>query len=698
MLRGGNTAWKAGEPMTTTQSTVATSATASWLGSKELQTLEAICDALIPALAPPTGESDPHGYWRRSARDLNVAALMVEALAPESPDMHRQFRQLLRLLDSPVLGVMVMGRPQRIARLPLAAREAALLRMSRSPMERLRQGFQAIKRLAEFVYFSAPVENGANPNWPALGYTPAPPPPSPEAAPKRIQPLPITGDLTLTADAVVIGSGAGGGVVAAELAAAGKDVIVIEKGGYYNEADFTGSEADMTPKLYLRRGTLSTRDLGMVVLAGSCLGGGTTVNWSTSLRTPDDVLEEWEREYGFTGATSADYQRGFDVAERRIGVNVNDSEPNANNAALMRGCEALGYSWKPIPRNASDCQQRCGACGFGCPHGRKQSTMLTFLQDAHDHGARFLVNCSVERVVIEAGRVTGVIAWAPDATGTGRHRVIVRAPTVVVSGGSVESPAVLLRSALDNPNIGRHLRLHPVAIMQAFYEQPIEPWTGSLQTVMADHFARLRGGYGIRFEVMPAHPGLIALGTPWEGGAAHKGEMLGLRHSAAMIALTRDTGEGRVSLDSQSEPVLDYWPNETDRAHLVRGMQELTRIAFAGGAVRAATLHTQRLALESEGGKPGAVDSARLARFMDEIARGGVVKNRILVGTAHQMGTCRLGSGPQTAVADPTGQVFGARGLYIADASGFPTASGVNPMLSTMALAYHVAQQIKAAS
>ena len=195
----------------------------------------------------------------------------------------------------------------------------------------------------------------------------------------------------------------------------------------------------MTPKLYLRRGTLATRDLGMVVLARSTLGGGTTVNWSTSLRAPADVLEEWERDHGVTRATSAEFQQGYDVAERRMGVSTDDSQPNANNAALQRGCQALGYSWKTLPRNASGCQQRCGACGYGS-NWPQQGTMLTFLQDAHDPGARIAVNVNVERVLIEAGRAVGVEAWALDeATGT-RHRVKVRAPLVIVAGGSVERP------------------------------------------------------------------------------------------------------------------------------------------------------------------------------------------------------------------------------------------------------------------
>jgi choline dehydrogenase-like flavoprotein len=679
------------------QTTASTAVAASgWLTPAELRTLEVFCDTLFPAVAPPGGAGDPHGFYARSAADLGVAGTVAETLALESPEARADVKRLLGLLGGPAFGLLLGGRPRSLVQMPAAEREAALFRMSMHPMAMLRQGFQALKRLAAFSFYAAPTQpDGTNPNWPALGYTPAPPPPAPEQAPKRIRTLPITGDLALSADAVIVGSGAGGGVMAAELSAAGKDVVILEKGGYYSESDFTGGEAEMTQKLYLRRGLLATRDLGMVILAGSCLGGGTTVNWSTSLRTPADVLDEWEREHGLSGVTTADYATGFDVAERRIGVNTDDCEPNANNAALKRGCEALGYAWKPIPRNASDCRQRCGACGYGCPYGRKQGTMLTFLQDASERGARVVVRCQVERVLIEAGRAVGVEGWAPDDATGERRRVVVRAPAVVVSAGSVESPALLLRSGLTNPNIGRHLRLHPVATALGYYDEPVEPWKGSLQTVLSDQFARLQGGYGIRFEVMPGHPGILALGTPWQNGLEHKRQMARIRHAASYITLTRDTGEGRITLDKQGEPVITYWPNATDRQRLVRGMQELARIIAAGGGTGIGFTHTQRLMLESEGGRPGAFPRAQLDALIQEIERRGIAPNRLLLGTAHQMGTCRFGASPKTAVADPYGGVYGVRGLFVADASGCPTASGVNPMLSTMALAYRVAQHVK---
>lgn len=676
-------------PLDTTRLQVDTAA--GWLTPVEMRTLEAVCAALIPSVAPPDGMDDLHGLFARPARDLDVARIMAETLAGESPQARAEFKQLLGLLHSPLSGLLLDGTPHGLTSLPLAKREQALRSMSTSAIPQLRQGFQALARLALFIFYAAPLADGTNPNWPALGYTPATPR---ESAPKRITTLAVEGDLALSADAVIIGSGAGGGVMAAELSAAGLDVVVLEKGGYFNESDFTGDEAEWTPKLYLRRGLLSTHDLSMIVLAGSCLGGGTVVNWSTSLRTPSYVLEEWEHEYGFSGATSAAYQRGFDVVEARLDVNTQDSAPNRNNAALGRGCEALGYKWSYVPRNARGCEQRCGACGYGCAYGRKQSTMLTFLQDASDHGARTIPACTVERVLIERGRAVGVRGWVHDAHTGGRHSVTVHVPRVIVAAGAVESPALLLRSGLENPNIGQHLRLHPVAALAGYYAEPIEAWTGSPQTVLCDEFARLAGGYGLRFETAPAHPGLIGMTTPWMGGREHKRLMTRASYEAIFIALARDTGEGRVTLDKQGDPVLQYWPHKTDRSRLLRGMQEMARIALAAGATGVGTLHSPRLALENEDGT--APTQAQVRDFHQEIERRGIGRNRVPLFSAHQMGTCRLGSDARTAVADPTGEVFGVRGLYVADGSGFPTASGVNPMLSIMALSYHVAQHIKA--
>jgi choline dehydrogenase-like flavoprotein len=322
--------------------------------------------------------------------------------------------------------------------------------------------------------------------------------------------------------------------------------------------------------------------------------------------------------------------------------------------------------------------------------------MLTYLQDAHDNGARALVRANVERVLVKAGRAVGVEGWALDSVTGARHAVVVHAPLVIVSAGAVETPALLKRSGLTNPTIGRHLRLHPVAVTAATYEEPVEAWKGSLQTVYSRQFANLKDNYGVWFEVAPVHPGMLALATPWSSAMEHKSEMRRAAHEAAMIVLARDTGEGRITLDRQGDPILHYWPSETDRRHLIRGMQEQARIAFAGGATRVAMLHTPQLTLEAEGGRPGAVTDEKLNAYLREIERRGVIPNQPMLFSAHQMGTARMGSDPKTSATDPYGEVHGVRGLFVADGSLMPTAAGVNPMLSIYGLTYRVAQAIKA--
>src|SRR5713101_7301030 len=415
---------------------------AGWLTPGEFSILETVCDTLLPSLEAPDGSSEVvAAYYRRSARDLNVAQLVAETLSLENEQAKAQFRQLLGLLSNAAAGMTLAGSPRPFKTLPQEKREKYLTAMANSPLGQLRQGYQAIKRLATFINFSVPNPEGVNPNWEALDYTaPAPPPTD---APQPIKPLGITEDTTLEADAVIIGSGAGGGVVAGELAMAGKSVIVLEKGGYNNESNFTLQEAQATPELYLKRGTLTTKDLGVIVLAGSTLGGGTVVNWMTSFRTPREILEEWAHDSGLSDLTEMTLQTSFEAVEQRISVSTVGSH-NKQNQLLVDGCNALGYQANVLRNNAIGCEQRCGSCGFGCRYGCKQSTMKTYLQDAYDHGARIIVRCSADTVLLENGRVTGVKATVTDEETGKTHNLTVHAKTVIIAAGAIHSPAVLL--------------------------------------------------------------------------------------------------------------------------------------------------------------------------------------------------------------------------------------------------------------
>ncbi len=666
---------------------------ADWLTPAEFSVLEAVCETLLPSLEPPNGSSEiVAAYYRRSARDLNVAHLVAETLSLENAQAKADFHQLLSLLSNPVAGLLLAGSPRPFKALSQQKREKYLAAMANSPMAQLRQGYQAIKRLAGFVFYAAPDATGVNPNWEALDYqAPAPPVDAPQL-PQPIKPLKITADTTLEADAVIIGSGAGGGVVAGELAMAGKSVVVLEKGGYNNEANFTLQEAQATPELYLKRGTLTTKDLGVVVLAGSTLGGGTVVNWMTSFRTPGEILEEWAQDSGISDLTGADLQASFEAIEQRISV-ASVSSHNRQNQLLFDGCNALGYQASKLRNNAIGCEQRCGACGFGCRYGCKQSTMKTYLQDAYDHGARIIVRCSAEKVLIENGKAVGVKATAIDTETGATHNVTVHAKAVIVAAGTVNSPAVLLRSGLEHPHIGRHLHLHPVTTVAGIYPDRVYSWQGVMQSAYSNEFAYLDGTYGYKLEVPPAHPGIIGMSTPWYSPREYREQMLQTANVATFIILTRDKGEGTVTIDRDGEPVLDYVVSVYDRNHLMHGVRQAARVHFAAGAKSIITLHNKRTRLDRP--EAGTVSEQQFHEFDRQVERHGMGVNRAMMFTAHQMGTCRMGADPQNAVVDGKQEVYGVKGLFICDGSVFPAASGVNPMLSIMGLAHKASQYIK---
>src|SRR6266487_4276953 len=289
------------------------------------------------------------------------------------------------------------------------------------------------------------------------------------------EPLQPDRDEALTCDVVVVGSGAGGGVVAAELARAGADVVVLEKGGYAAEADFHHREWESGRDLYLYGLTLATTDLGCRIIAGSTLGGGPVVNYTTSFKTPGYVLAEWARVSGSDVFSSGELEASLDVVARRMGVTSEESRPGSRDALMEEGLRKLGWHVDALPRGVRSCAQddSCGWCGFGCRLGAKQGP--TWLEDAAASGARLLIRADARRVLVEGGRATGV-----EAAVAGGHRLRVRAKAVVVAAGAIETPALLLRSGLGG-QVGQHLRLHPGTAAFGVFDDDVRMWEGTLQ-------------------------------------------------------------------------------------------------------------------------------------------------------------------------------------------------------------------------
>ncbi len=468
----------------------------------------------------------------------------------------------------------------------------------------------------------------------------------------------------------MIGSGAGGGVAAGILAGSGKKVVVLERAAMVREDRFGGPELEGVGELFLDRGLTATSDRWISIRAGSAVGGGTVVNWSTSLRPPAAVRAEWA-----AAGIGDDLDEHFSAVERDINVTTDESTPNGPNARLAAGLEALGYPVSVVPRNVRGCTD-CGPCAVGCRIGAKQSVLRTYLADACAHGTEILDRAEVREVLLAGGRATGVRARVPGG------EITVRAPIVALAGGSVLSPAVLLRSGVATANAGRHLHIHPVAAVAAVYPEPLEPWAGVPQGVMSEEFAEVDGTWGYRLEAAPTHPGLIATALPWTSAAQHRSLAMQAGHIASFIAIVRDRSAGRVSLARDGGITVSYAPGSAERALLRAGMLDLARIHRAAGATEIVPLFTPPLTW---------AEGSPFDPFLDAIAARPISPNRILLFTAHQMSSCRIGTSPRDSVADPTGEVWDAKGLFVTDASAFPTPTGVNPMLAIMALARRTA-------
>jgi choline dehydrogenase-like flavoprotein len=659
------------------------------LSVAERRTLQSVCTAFLPVLPPQEGD-DPR-LFALDASALKVPAAMEETIAALGAEKQAELRRLLGLLGTPVLPLLLTGRARRFPDLTQGEAERFLLAMANSRLPLLRTGFQALKRLATFLFYSLLDAGGENPTWPAIGYTSSPRPP---ASPPTLRLTPVGAPATFECDACVIGSGAGGAVVAAELAAAGRKVIVLEAGAGLQAPDFDQRELPGLQHLYLDGGLTASGDLGMAILAGGALGGGTTINWQTSLPLPEEVRAEWAERSGCRHFLQESFTESTATVLARLHAGTAETWINPNNATLRDACEALGHRWMLLSRNAQGCDsEQCGYCTFGCRLGGKQSAAVTWLADAQrDGGAEIVVRCRAERVLWQNGRVTGVEAVAT-GEGTGaRHPVRIAAPVVVAAAGSLHSPALLLRSGLDLPALGHHLYLHPATSVAGVYEQPIESWKGPPQSVLCEDFSHLSGHYGFRLEAVPAHPGLLALATPWHGAREHRQEMQKSAHKASWVVLVRDRTGGRVRAGRDGQPVVEYRPDREAHTHLRQGMAAAARLHLAAGAQELLALHSRPHQLRRGAGlSPAAIDA-----FCDRLATSPQDRNRAPIFSAHQLGTCRMGSDRRTAVCDENGQVFGMRGLYIGDASAFPASSGVNPMVTVMALAHHTAQRIKA--
>lgn len=639
--------------------------------SVDARLLAALCDTLVPSIEDPDADPEVQTLWATSATDLTIDHVLASVLPLWAPHVQTLVSTTLAALGD---GFTEASVDQRITlwRDALGAGST-------------RPGALILQSTILAMFYTAPDERLTNPTWPALGFPgPLVAPPAEDAFPKTLLQVELPADPAspLRADAVVIGSGAGGGVAAARLAEAGLDVLVLEKGSYRNEPDLPQLEALSFPNLYLGGGFIWSTDASVGMLAGSTVGGGTTVNSMACIPTPEYVLDEWAAA-GMVAATPAELGPHLESVMRRINADPANTVHNRVNQILNRGLDAAGLAHETIARNARDNDTRyCGECNAGCLVGCKQSTMKTFLQDASDAGGRLLADCDVREVVHADGHATGVraVVRTPD----GQREVLIEAPVVVVAAGALASPTLLLGSGLGGPSVGHNLHVHPSYFMSGVYDEVVEGWAGQILTSVCHDFNQIEDGHGFVVEAAPMGLGFWTGLTPWHDGEQHKREQLRLKHVSGVWGFARDHGAGRIERDENGMPVATWGLDDpVDLAIVRRTHQELARIIKASGAHEVFTFLP---------GDPRWREGEDFDAFLEVL--GSLEKDDVLTLSAHQSGTCATGTDPATSVVDGRGQLHDCAGVYVVDASALPTAPGVNPMVSIEAFASRTAQHI----
>ena len=629
--------------------------------------LDALCRAIIPAAFenPLTADLPEH----------------VELRIAELTTYHRRRALLaLRLFDSSLLSLLLIGRPVRFAHLTFNERERMLTRCALHRVAAVRLLFSSVRRLVLHTHYGraaarsdighlGPLHARAvQYAWegPLAGAGPVVAARWRNVVRERIVPAGVVERMQTSSDlrtrVCIIGSGVGGATAAAILAGRGHDVVVLEEGGYFTAADFGDDETRALQTLYAEHGLRSTDALNVSILQGRCAGGGSTVNWMVMLRTPDAVLEEWQREHGTEdmspGAMKDEFAR-FE-AEWNVGVVADDAHSPVNRLILDSAAK-LGWRAQAGSVNARECM-RTGACGLGCRYDAKQSALRTQLARALADGARLYCNTSVRSIARNAG------AWRVHAS-NGDHAFVVTADVVILAAGAVGTPVLLQRSGLACDGVGGNLRLHPTTAVVGFYDEPFYAASGIPLSAYCDEFCDLDGGYGHWIEAPPLTAGLAAVALPGFG-ASHRQHMQRYPFLAPLIVLTRDgapagASQGRVSLRDDAARIA-FEMGASDRASMLHGLESAARLHFAAGARQVMTLHAGETLLRDEAG---------LARIREANARFGDPA----LFSAHVNGTCRIGRSARHSGCRPDGAVHGHAGLYVMDGSLLPTAPGVNP-------------------
>jgi choline dehydrogenase-like flavoprotein len=494
-------------------------------------------------------------------------------------------------------------------------------------------------------------------------------------------------------DVAIIGSGAGAGMTAELLAKAGLKLVIVEEGALKSSRDFRQLEAEAYPTLYQEAAARKTADKAINILQGRCVGGSTTVNWTSSFRTPSATLAYWREHFGLADLTDEALSPWFRQAEQRLSIGPWLTNPNENNELLRRGALKLGIAAAAIQRNVKGCWN-LGSCGLGCPTNAKQSMLVTTIPFALDAGATLLVHTRADRFEWKDGHAAALHCvpvqsnGAPDPK-TAPTRIVAR--HFVLAAGSINSPAVLLRSGAPDPHgrLGTRTFLHPVVLSAATFNHTVAGWEGAPQTIYSDHFLEtdpIDGPIGFKLEAPPLHP-LIFTTSMGGFGAAAAAQFAQFRNTHALLALLRDgfhaeSPGGRVKLRDDGSPVLDYPLTDFVFDGARRALLTMAELQFAAGAQEVFTGHEMAPPYKSWADAKAGIAKLPMKPQLTKLV------------SAHVMGGLGMAADAARGAVRPDGVHWQIDNLSVHDGSLFPTSIGANPQLSIYGLVNKLAAQL----
>ncbi|ATY59860.1 long chain fatty alcohol oxidase [Cordyceps militaris] len=720
----------------------------SFMTAAEWDTFFAISEAIVPAVVPQTKLTDPMRQLGipdkefYAAVDETLASLhdpppqakLLEWLAFRAVDepafrrecehsvasaaLRMELANFMSMLNTRYGSLLLTGRWTLFHRQPLAVRQQILKNWRSSRLLPLRIVLKSMNALtrkslgasSRFIRELGGFEELPK-NW-ALkqGYD--------------FQFLQIpdgTSKHTIETDVIIVGSGCGGGVAAKNLAEAGHRVLVADKGYHFGPESFPLTQVG-NKHIYENNGLVISKSSAISVAAGETWGGGGTVNWSVCLKPQDYVRREWVAA-GLPLFGSAEFDDCIDRVWSAIGAGQATVRHNHQNEVVLDGSRKLGWHSSVCDQNTGGVEHYCGRCHLGCGSNEKRGPAVAFLPDAAEAGAEFIEGFRVERVVFAADGVTatgvegvwtarsddGTVHSAPETRR--QRRVLIKAKKVVVSAGSLWSPALLQKSGVKNPQIGRNLHLHPAAFLVGHFNEAEPQWEGGIITAYNGEFQNLdKKGHGVKLETMAMLPYVLFAIQPFESGLDSKLCVARMKQLHTVISITRDRDTGRITADpATGAPVIDYDVSAFDAEHSLDGIEAIAKLMYVMGAsalyptipnvrpfVVARDGDPVLQAGYQEGTDPEFTDPHFAAWLKHLRAVGGKAGGEISYLSAHQMGSCRMSAKPSGGAVDPKGKVWGCENLYVADGSVFPSASGVNPMVTILAIADYISRQLAA--